>query len=192
LSGVPFFSVSIVLYIPVEEAVLLPLNHIAIKLYSSQALPSLILRTASSETTAVRHLSNLINRSEGQIRPSSYSTMSASASSTSSDDVPPRGQQPMLASQRAKEQSRAPTEANRTGRFTGYFPLGYKEGFSQWVRENRHVAFSSQTNDRCSGPISLQLLPSTMSCLLFHTSRSRPHTCTQALLLLPSLRQQLP
>ena len=37
----------------------------------------------------------------------------------------------MLASQRDK-QSNTPTEANRTGRFTGYFPLGYKEGFSQW------------------------------------------------------------
>jgi hypothetical protein len=118
----------------VEEALLLPLNHNAFKLHSSIALPSLLLRTASSETAAVRHLSNLAIRSEGQLRPS-YSTMSASTSSASSDDVRPRGQQPMLASQRAKEQTNASSAASRTSRFTGYFPLGYKEGFSQWVRE---------------------------------------------------------
>lgn len=39
------------------------------------------------------------------------------------------GQRPMLASQRKD----TPSEATRTAGKTGYFPLGYKEGFSQWV-----------------------------------------------------------
>jgi cardiolipin-specific phospholipase len=47
--------------------------------------------------------------------------MSASASSESPAD---RGQQAMLASQRAK--------ANQQARKGAYFPLGYKAGFSQW------------------------------------------------------------
>ena len=59
-------------------------------------------------------------------------TMSTATANGNDDDLRSRGQQSPLASQRAK-QSSAPTEANRTGRFTGYFPLGYKEGFSQWV-----------------------------------------------------------
>lgn len=36
----------------------------------------------------------------------------------------------MLASQRKD----TPSEATRTAGKPGYFPLGYKEGFSQWVR----------------------------------------------------------
>ena len=39
----------------------------------------------------------------------------------------------MLASQRAKEQTARPSSAQRSARFAGYFPLGYKEGFGQWV-----------------------------------------------------------
>lgn len=58
--------------------------------------------------------------------------MSTATANGNDDDFTTRNQQGMLASQRLKA-SNAPTEANRTGRFTGYFPLGYKEGFSQWV-----------------------------------------------------------
>jgi cardiolipin-specific phospholipase len=46
------------------------------------------------------------------------------SASASSDDVSGRGQQAPLASQRAKDNA----PQNRAG----YFPLGYKEGFSQW------------------------------------------------------------
>ena len=49
------------------------------------------------------------------------------------DDVRNRTQQSPLASQRAK-QSDHPTEANRTGRMSNFFPLGWKDGFNQWVR----------------------------------------------------------
>ena len=62
------------------------------------------------------------------------STMSATAANNSDDDFRSKTQRSPLASQRAK-QGVTPTEANRTGRVGGYFTLGYKEGFSQWVRE---------------------------------------------------------
>ncbi|KAL9122134.1 MAG: hypothetical protein Q9187_001311 [Circinaria calcarea] len=55
----------------------------------------------------------------------------AATTSGSGDDLRSTGQQSPLASQRAKEND-APTAANRTGRFGGYFTLGYKEGFNQW------------------------------------------------------------
>ena len=58
--------------------------------------------------------------------------MSTAAANSNDDDLRSRSQQPVLASQRAKANG-TPTEANRTARFSGYFPLGYKEGFSQWV-----------------------------------------------------------
>ncbi|KAI9757224.1 MAG: hypothetical protein M4579_003524 [Chaenotheca gracillima] len=60
----------------------------------------------------------------------------ATASTTSGgsdDDLSSRTQQSPLASRRAKEQQQKhPSAANRTGRFTQYFPLGYKDGFAQW------------------------------------------------------------
>lgn len=61
-------------------------------------------------------------------------TMSTATANGNDDDLRARNQQPVLGSQRAKAQAKStPTEANRTGRVSGYFPLGYKEGFSQWV-----------------------------------------------------------
>ncbi|KAI9842853.1 MAG: hypothetical protein M1837_006874 [Sclerophora amabilis] len=58
--------------------------------------------------------------------------MTASTATGPGDDIRSRTQQSPLASQRAKEQSNHPSAANRTGRFTQYFPLGYKDGFAQW------------------------------------------------------------
>ena len=59
----------------------------------------------------------------------------ATATAGSGDDgFKPRQQQSMLASQRQKESnSSTPTEENRRGKVGGYFTLGYKEGFQQWV-----------------------------------------------------------
>lgn len=48
------------------------------------------------------------------------------------DELRPKGQQSPLVSQR-EISNNAPTEANRKGKMSTYFPLGYKEGFSQWV-----------------------------------------------------------
>lgn len=60
--------------------------------------------------------------------------MSATTADSGGDDeLRSRSQQSPLASQRTKA-SNAPNEANRTGRMSSYFTLGYKEGFSQWVR----------------------------------------------------------
>lgn len=63
------------------------------------------------------------------------------ATSASDDEsVRTRTQQSPLASQRAKQQASAAAEASRTGRSPGYFPLGYKEGFSQWVSDPASIA----------------------------------------------------
>ena len=59
----------------------------------------------------------------------------ATATSGGDDDFKSKSQQSPLASQRAREGG----QEKRAGRFTGYFPLGYKEGFSQWV--GRHPRF---------------------------------------------------
>lgn len=53
------------------------------------------------------------------------------ASTESDPDIRNRSQQSPLASQRAKHPT-APT-GNPPAVKGGYFPLGYKEGFSQWV-----------------------------------------------------------
>ena len=54
------------------------------------------------------------------------------------DELRSRPQQSMLASQRAKQTSKS-TETKKAGKFGGYFPLGYKEAYTQWVRQ---VCFS--------------------------------------------------
>ena len=62
-----------------------------------------------------------------------YTTMtSATANAGEDDELRSKPQQSPLASQRAK-QNNTPTEANRAGKSGGYFPLGYKEAYSQWV-----------------------------------------------------------
>ncbi|KAB5577930.1 Alpha/Beta hydrolase protein [Coniochaeta sp. 2T2.1] len=71
----------------------------------------------------------------------SMSTDGTSVSSSSTPSLPPFGQQPMLASQRAKLQQRqkekdekmAQSESNARQRsMMGFFPLGYKEAVHQW------------------------------------------------------------
>lgn len=59
--------------------------------------------------------------------------MAAATTNGSNDDIRTRPQQSPLASQRAKQDG-APSDENRKGQFGGYFTLGYKEGFTQWVR----------------------------------------------------------
>ncbi len=57
--------------------------------------------------------------------------MSSHAADSDGDiDIRSRGQQSPVASRRTKET--AGTAQERKGRFDGMFPLGYKEGFSQW------------------------------------------------------------
>ncbi len=70
----------------------------------------------------------------------------ASTTSGSQDDLRAGQQKPMLASQRAKLEQTGPSEANRTGKVGGYFTLGYKEGFQQWVRTLQNVLSSNLLN----------------------------------------------
>ncbi|KAL9130541.1 MAG: hypothetical protein Q9217_001309 [Psora testacea] len=69
--------------------------------------------------------------------------MTATTAEPGGDDtLRNRTQQSPLASQRAKG-GNTPSEANRTGRMSTYFPLGYKEGFSQWVSATAEHAVMS-------------------------------------------------
>jgi len=62
--------------------------------------------------------------------------MSTATADNGDDEFRSRKQQSMLASQRQKEgDASAPTEENRRGRIGGFFTLGYKEGFQQWVKQ---------------------------------------------------------
>ena len=54
------------------------------------------------------------------------------AAADQDEDVAKRNQQPMLARQRAKMQGDGSSEGNQTPK-SGYFPLGMKDGFNQWV-----------------------------------------------------------
>lgn len=58
--------------------------------------------------------------------------MSTATANGGDDEFRSSSQRSPLASQRDRANN-TPTEANRTGRLGGYFTLGYKEGFSQWV-----------------------------------------------------------
>ncbi|KAI9885742.1 MAG: hypothetical protein M1823_002463 [Watsoniomyces obsoletus] len=58
--------------------------------------------------------------------------MAAPSRTDSSNGTETRTQQSPLASQRPKEGSGQPTKDARANRFTQYFPLSYKDGFSQW------------------------------------------------------------
>ncbi|KAH7052100.1 Alpha/Beta hydrolase protein [Macrophomina phaseolina] len=54
------------------------------------------------------------------------------APASGDDEFRSRTQQSPLASQRAKQQGSAPPSAPNGRGYSGWFPLGYKEGFSQW------------------------------------------------------------
>ena len=58
--------------------------------------------------------------------------MATTSTDGKDEELQSRVQQSPLASQRLK-QSSAPSESNRTMKTGGFFTLGYKEGFSQWV-----------------------------------------------------------
>jgi cardiolipin-specific phospholipase len=94
------------------------------------ALPSrLTLATSTS----------LVNNSPAGVK----MTTDATAASPSSSSHSIRGQQPMLASQRAKQRTTNDTDAemaesenksrSRRSIMNAYFPLGYKDAVHQWV-----------------------------------------------------------
>ncbi|CAG8960879.1 hypothetical protein HYFRA_00002416, partial [Hymenoscyphus fraxineus] len=91
-------------------------------LYQLNHFPSLLLRSfpadALSGRSAILRLRTFNTKTESY----SYSTMTASERSDSPSNRPP---QPVLASQRAKQNGEIPPKPQ-------YFPLGYKAGLSQW------------------------------------------------------------
>jgi hypothetical protein len=107
------------------------LNHTSVSLLLLQSLTSNAVRPASfcSATTTLGLLSDCCTR-PAPFRPNLLSleqrrfdsTMASSAASTSSERT-----------------QRSPLASQRTGGTGGHarFPLGYKEGFSQWVRMGR-------------------------------------------------------
>ena len=60
------------------------------------------------------------------------STMALTSDSNGPDEVQARAQQSPLASQRAKQESNSGRNG-QAAKAGGFFTLGYKEGFSQWV-----------------------------------------------------------
>lgn len=55
------------------------------------------------------------------------------APANSDEEFRSHTQQSPLASQRARQQGSVPPSAPNGRGFNGWFPLGYKEGFSQWA-----------------------------------------------------------
>lgn len=66
------------------------------------------------------------------IRIDSKAQSTMAAAQSDGEDMRGRTQQSPLASQRASEQ-----DQTQQGRFAQWFPLGAKEGFSQWVSGSR-------------------------------------------------------
>lgn len=64
------------------------------------------------------------------------STMAATDANSRNDDSQTRSQQSPLASQRAKQEGKT-AENGRAAKSGGFFTLGYKEGFNQWVGMRR-------------------------------------------------------
>lgn len=110
------------------------------------------------------------------------STM-ASTSTGGNDDISySRPQQSPLASQRGK-QNAALNESNQSQvvKSGGLFPLGFKEGFSQWVWNNlaqRHINRQKNADTTQSGQAFPPLQQSIESCrtfLIFNSLRHRPN-----------------
>ncbi len=82
---------------------------------------------------------------------SSSPSVTMGSSAGGDDQLRVQTQQSPLASQRAKAESAAASRAQ------AYFPLGYKEGFSQWVRLSSHaspcILTEGCSNNARSGPV---------------------------------------
>ncbi len=71
--------------------------------------------------------------------------MATQGGSEAGEDIRQRGQQPMLARQRAKEEGEA-----QQGRFSKWFPLSAKAGFDQVCLLHWHITFD-WTNSSSGG-----------------------------------------
>jgi hypothetical protein len=108
-------------------------------LLNARYSPLLPPRNLSRTIVLVGASSSIVYYSQSQRNRASYSSMATSSSE--GDDLRDRAQQSPLASQRAKEQA---SEARGRRGFGNMFPLGAKDGFSQWVRGSRRPTLRSQ------------------------------------------------
>ena len=100
------------------------------------------------------------------------SAMATATANGNDDDLRTRTQQPMLARQRAKQSGTAAEDGLQAKR-PGFFPLGYKEGFSQWVANfstHRPIIIADIVD---SGQMYQLLLLNIRSCPSSHTFASR-------------------
>ena len=113
LSSLRFWIVSLSARFSSKKCVLIPTPLLPVACYSSRAVPRV------EDTVALDGLKHT-------------AIMSTTTANNGDDEVRSKPQQSPLASQRGKADNTSADSA-KTGRTGGYFTLGYKEGFSQWV-----------------------------------------------------------
>lgn len=91
------------------------------------ALPATIRSTLF--VAALLPWSGLVSAQQVPLQPAAIRQHSSMASSEPSEDLRQQTQRPMLARHRQDEAARSAAQSQGK---SGYFPLGYKEGFSQW------------------------------------------------------------
>ena len=112
-SSLRFWIVSLSARFSSKKCILIPAPLLPVACYSSRAVPRVedIVALDGLEHKAI---------------------MSTTPANVGDDEVRSKPQQSPLASQRGKADN-TPADPAKTGRTSGYFTLGYKEGFSQWV-----------------------------------------------------------
>ena len=117
-SSLRFCIVSLSARFSSKKCIVIPTPLLPVACYSSRALPRV------EDTVAIDDLKHT-------------AIMATTTADDGDDEVRSKPQQSPLASQRGKEDNTSADSA-KSGRTGGYFTLGYKEGFSQWVsRESR-------------------------------------------------------
>lgn len=105
-----------------------------VRVQFSSFVPSPQTRVAGNSARVLSRRRIILARLQSRGLSGRLSTM-AGASASDNDDISySRPQQSPLASQRGK-QNTGPNESNQSqaAKGGGFFPLGFKEGFSQWV-----------------------------------------------------------
>lgn len=98
--------------------------------------PTLLSAAVAATRPKLRSLRPaLVPRSVSPLPPRSHrrATATMAAPANSDEEFRSHTQQSPLASQRARQQGSVPPSAPNGRGFNGWFPLGYKEGFSQWA-----------------------------------------------------------
>lgn len=143
-------------------------------------------RVASNSARALSRRGIILTHLQSRGLSRRSSTMAGTSASGNDDISYSRPQQSPLASQRGK-QNTGPSEGNQSqaAKSGGFFPLGFKEGFSQWVWGAKTLIARKTLIHAKSGQAFLPLQQSTESCrtsLIFDSLRHRPNQVMQCLL----------